>query len=239
MVFSTSNDSRYDACRILQQNDIPCVVWCEDALGYYGMNTTLFSLHLVVPSIDAAAEVMLQRGWTVLESRPNEVGVPWLDMPKTSMRRLLPPDWVENPVPPWPPLPPSQAVLPQPELVLHAAEYWHVPVDHLLVARDEDDFIPPLAMLADSLITAVLDSPGGTFLQMFMVRYVTVLYSQIEGTREPGFEGEAQSRQSAFSPGRAGRDDRHGVAPAQSTARDQERIEGKRMGREGSVEHYS
>lgn len=191
MVFSTSNNSRYDACRILQQNDIPCVVWCEDALGYYGMNTTLFSLHLVVASIDAAADVMLQRGWTVLlGSRPNEVGVPWLDMPKASMRRLLPPDWVENPVPPWPPLPPSQVVLPQPELVLHAAEYWRIPIDQLAGQDGDDDFIPPLATLADSLITAVLGSPDGTFLQMFLVRYVMVLYSQIEGTREPGFEGK-------------------------------------------------
>ncbi|KAK8060695.1 hypothetical protein PG996_010625 [Apiospora saccharicola] len=79
---------------------------------------------------------MLQRGWTVLQSRPNKVGVPWLDMPKTSMRRLLPPDWVENPVPPWPPLPPSQAALPQSQLVLHAAEYWHVPrnADSLITA---------------------------------------------------------------------------------------------------------
>ncbi|KAK8042990.1 hypothetical protein PG994_013473 [Apiospora phragmitis] len=109
MVFATSKDSRYDACRLLQQYGIPCVIWCEDAFGYYGMNTVLFSLHVVVSSIDIATEVLLQRGWTRLDpaQRPTEVGVPWVDMPDHSMCRLLPPDWVENPVLPWPPLPPS------------------------------------------------------------------------------------------------------------------------------------
>lgn len=54
--------SRYEACWVLRRNNIPCVVWLEDALGYYGMNTVLFRLHIIVPSIDAAAEILQLRG---------------------------------------------------------------------------------------------------------------------------------------------------------------------------------
>ncbi|KAK7955856.1 uncharacterized protein PG986_005078 [Apiospora aurea] len=190
MVFRTNKDARYSACRVLRQNSIPCVVWCEDALGYYGMNTTLFSLNLVVSSIDEAAEMLMRHGWTALIPRPKEVGVPWLGMPQGTMRRLLPPDWVENPVRPWPPPPPSQIVPRQPELVLHSADYWQVPVDQITAqdqAQEDNNFVPPLATLADSLITAYLDSPDGTSLQMYLMLYVSALYSQIEGTREPGF----------------------------------------------------
>ncbi|KAK8052454.1 hypothetical protein PG993_003839 [Apiospora rasikravindrae] len=205
MVFSTSKDLRYSACRVLRQNGIPCVVWCEDALGYYGMNTTLFSLNLVVASVDEAADVLLQHGgWTALTSsqRPKEVGVPWLDMPEGAMRRLLPPDWVENPVRSWPPPPPSQMVPRQPELVLHAAGFWQVPLDLLAsqaqTQEDDNNYIPPLATLADSLITAYLDSRDGTSLQMYLMLYVSALYSQIEGTREPGFAEGLRSENRHF-----------------------------------------
>lgn len=116
---------------------------------------------------------MLHRGWKPLEDTPNEVGFYCPDMPKTSVRRL------------WIPDSPSRIVNPQPRLVLQAAEYWHVPVE--ILVHVQDDFIPPLATLADSLITAFMVTPDNIFLYKDLELYVWALYSEIEGTREPGF----------------------------------------------------
>ena len=48
----------------LQEEGIPSVVWFEDAIGHYGVPTVVFDLYLLVSDIDAAAEVLLRRGWT-------------------------------------------------------------------------------------------------------------------------------------------------------------------------------
>ncbi|KAK8078754.1 hypothetical protein PG994_002561 [Apiospora phragmitis] len=95
--------ARYEAYRVLEGNNIPCVVWLDDALGYYGMNAVLFRLHLIVESVDTAAGVLQLQGWTLYQPRPDDLRSFLSDMPPSSYRRLLPPDWVENPVEPWPP----------------------------------------------------------------------------------------------------------------------------------------
>ncbi|KAI1840561.1 hypothetical protein JX266_013225 [Neoarthrinium moseri] len=173
--------SRYEAYRVLQRNDIPAVVWLEDALGYYGMNTVLFRLHIIVPSIDTAAEALQLQGWTLYQPPPRELRSFLSDLPPSSYRRLLPPDWVEDPVEPWPPLPPDQVVERQPELVLFSADFWHVSL------HGNKSMFPPLEMLVDSLITAILDSPDGTFLQVRLGVYICALYSEVAPLRHPDF----------------------------------------------------
>ncbi|KAH6646982.1 hypothetical protein BKA67DRAFT_581176 [Truncatella angustata] len=168
---------RYEAYRVLQRNDIPCVVWLEDALGHYGMNTVLFRLHIIVASIDTATEALLLKGWTIYKPRPNDLQSFLSDMPTSSYRRLLPPDWVDDPVEPWPPLPPDQQVQTQPELVLFSADFWNISL------YGNKSMFPPLEMLVDSLITATLDSPDGSFLQSRLSVYICALYSEITGVK--------------------------------------------------------
>ncbi|KAK7913996.1 hypothetical protein PG985_011699 [Apiospora marii] len=173
--------ARYEAYEALQRRNIPCVLWLEDALGYYGMNTVLFRLHILVSSIDTAADALQLEGWTLRQPRPDDLRSFLSDLPTSSYRRFLPPDWVENPVEPWPPLPPGQEVPRQPELVLLSADFWHVSLD------GHESMYPPLETLADSLITAMLDSPDGTMLQVRLGVYICALYSQMQALKDPGF----------------------------------------------------
>lgn len=48
---------------LLHDSNIPCIIWCEDAVGYYGVPTVVFNLHILVPDIHKAAKVLTQRGW--------------------------------------------------------------------------------------------------------------------------------------------------------------------------------
>ncbi len=45
---------RYAACCALKENSILCLVWFEDALAYYGIDTVCFNVHMIVNDIDAA-----------------------------------------------------------------------------------------------------------------------------------------------------------------------------------------
>ncbi|KAK8121810.1 hypothetical protein PG984_010480 [Apiospora sp. TS-2023a] len=107
-------------------------------------------------------------------------------MPTSSYRRLLPPDWEESPTQPWPPLPPAQQPPEgQPKLVLFSADFWHV--------SSPDSYkslYPPLEILVDSLITAILESPDGTLLQNRLGVYMSALYSQAECLKDRSFAGK-------------------------------------------------
>ncbi|KAK7926757.1 hypothetical protein PG985_003755 [Apiospora marii] len=157
--------SRYDVCRTLHLPGIPCVVWGQDALVNYGSNGALGSLHLLVSSVDEAADVLVHLGWRSIDTLHDDQtgdGTYCSSMPTTSVRRLFPPD-----------APSVYEVTPQPKLVLQAAAYWQVPLQVLA----QDGFIPPLATLVDSLIKALLDTPDGTHLHLTLKRYVKDLYS--------------------------------------------------------------
>lgn len=49
-----------------------------------------------------------------------------------------------------------------------------------------ESMFPPLEVLVYSLITAILESPDGTFLQVRLGVYICALYSEVEGIRDPG-----------------------------------------------------
>lgn len=66
-------DRRYEACRTLNASEVPCAIWFEDAIAYYGVTTVLFDLYMLVHDIDAAARVLNKAGW-VLAPRKAKVG---------------------------------------------------------------------------------------------------------------------------------------------------------------------
>ncbi|KAJ5459462.1 hypothetical protein N7530_011406 [Penicillium desertorum] len=51
------------ACRLLKESGIPCYLWAEDALAYYGVPTVVFDVHIVVGDVKKAADALVERGW--------------------------------------------------------------------------------------------------------------------------------------------------------------------------------
>ena len=143
------DQSRFEACYVLRQNNIGCYLWFEDALGSYGVNTVVFDLHIVVPNIESAAAVLLRKGWKPYQPRDDDYYSFLWDAGALPFRSLLPPDWVVDQVDSWPPLSPSQQPLErQPVAVLLSSAFWELPSDLPL----HGSLLPPLSALADSLI---------------------------------------------------------------------------------------
>jgi hypothetical protein len=62
---------RYTACRVLKENGISCLVWFEDALAYYGVDTVCFNVHIIVNDVDAAQAALTAAGeWVGLSPAP-------------------------------------------------------------------------------------------------------------------------------------------------------------------------
>ena len=65
-----SLETRYTTCRILEESGIPCVVWHEDALRYYGVKTGLFDIYILVPDVLKATETLVHRGYNLVPAKP-------------------------------------------------------------------------------------------------------------------------------------------------------------------------
>jgi hypothetical protein len=58
---------RYAACRALKENGISCLIWFEDALAYYGIDTVCFNVHINVNNVNAAQAALTAAGeWVTL-----------------------------------------------------------------------------------------------------------------------------------------------------------------------------
>ncbi|KAL2143044.1 hypothetical protein VTI28DRAFT_384 [Corynascus sepedonium] len=170
----TTPSRRENPCVILREGNIPCSVWFEDALAYHGVPTVVFDLHLLVPDIDQAADLLIKAGWTS-SGTPDYINYFLQDF--TSQRRLDPPGFraaTQEPKP-WPPPPPSQEPPGPTTTVLLADADWNVEVKDLLPLFSEG-FVPPLSLLVDSLIDSLLDSPPSTALQTRLATYISYLY---------------------------------------------------------------
>ncbi|KAL5332475.1 hypothetical protein BJX70DRAFT_130218 [Aspergillus crustosus] len=73
-VVETRARTRYDSCLVLNKNDIPYVVWFEDAIRHYGVPTVQFNLYILAQDIDIAAECLIRAGWIVDTKSPHQVG---------------------------------------------------------------------------------------------------------------------------------------------------------------------
>jgi hypothetical protein len=170
--------TRHATCRILEQSDIPCVLWHEDALAYYGVKTALFHIHILVPDVHLAAEALLQRGYALLSSKPNnrtssvEDAERWLKLPDPENERMD-----------------LDLQFGEVAVVLHCAEDWSfaLPVScrasYPSSASLPPSFIPRLQDFLDALIDKWLDDSDEDFRRRltyylgYLYRYVPVLHS--------------------------------------------------------------
>ncbi len=87
MAINKSNP-RHQPCYVLHDHGIPCVVWFEDAIAYYGVPTVVFDLYVLVSDIEIAAQVLIQDGWTLVPQEKGKIGNANVDY---AQRRLTPP----------------------------------------------------------------------------------------------------------------------------------------------------
>ncbi len=181
---------RYEPCLFLQEEGIPSVVWFEDAIGHYGVPTVVFDLYLLVSDIDAAAEVLLRRGWTY--AKEQSANYHFLRYhPDVRRCRLNPPGTDETPKPPRedPPGPTTTVLLP--------ASDWKLPSEKLLLSRTRG-FIPSLPDLTDGLIEKVLDSPGYPDLEDHVSVHISYLYAHVTALKARSFASELKHENRQF-----------------------------------------
>ncbi len=181
---------RYEPCLFLQEEGIPSVVWFEDAIGHYGVPTVVFDLYLLVSDIDAAAEVLLRRGWTY--AKEQSANYHFLRYhPDVRRCRLNPPGTDETPKPPSedPPGPTTTVLLP--------ASDWKLPSEKLLLSRTRG-FIPSLPDLTDGLIEKVLDSPGYPDLEDHVSVHISYLYAHVTALKARSFASELKHENRQF-----------------------------------------
>lgn len=138
----------YDACAVLQSKGIPCCAWFDHAIAHHSWKSwALTEIHILVPDIDAAAEVLVQHGWTSLASNTPEGK--WriinTDVTAPQHRLALRPD----------------SKVPYREVVLLPDTQWLYDVTRhheLYPSNDPEWIFPPLAPIIDSFLTILLNS---------------------------------------------------------------------------------
>lgn len=157
---------RFQPCYLLLEANIPCIVWCEDAVAHYDVPTVVFQLHVLVPNIDEAAKVLIQKGWTLGENTQTKFGNAPLNSahrcltpPIDSSRKANPVIWTPGMGPP----PPPSKELPGPTItiLLPAAEWNFTLPESNQYPRGgfQSSLFPPLPELLDALIDKLLDDP--------------------------------------------------------------------------------
>lgn len=140
---------RYSACRLPKESGIPCYLWAEDALAYYGVPTVVFDVHIVVGDVKKAADRLVERGWHL---PPPEFEARYTDIEKATCYLVEPQCKSVGPL--------------DPLVALTAASDWDIKLPdiatqttchHQRTARWP--FIPALHQLLDSFIKRWLDTP--------------------------------------------------------------------------------
>ncbi|TVY94369.1 hypothetical protein LAWI1_G000604 [Lachnellula willkommii] len=180
---ATEDVTRFQPCYILRDSNIPCVIWCEDALGYYGVPTVVFSFYILVPDIDEAAKVLVQRGWHLEDRAQSKFGN---DPLRSAHHRLTPPiDAIQKPV--WspgmgpPPLPSKTPPGPTTTILFPASE-WNFTFPPTI-----QSFLPPLSGLLDALIEKLLNDPLTNDIWNQLSLHVAYLYDYVPALKEKAF----------------------------------------------------
>ncbi len=148
---------RYAACHVLKENGIPCFVWFEDALAYYGVETVCFNEHIIINDVDAAEAALNAAGeWVSLAPVPRSQFPcdiqPQLRFLWRPANAVLPPSVPDNRVV-------TQVLMPAAlwggELVLPDVA---APVYQRPGATDRWPFVPPLPDLLNGLLAQWLDA---------------------------------------------------------------------------------
>ena len=175
-------ESRFRALRILRTYGIPCVVWAEDALAYYGVPIVSFELFVIVADVDAATQCLKNAGYVREDPR---VWEPLPELMEASSRLLQPPasgsSGLDN----------AQRTI----VVLLPAGRWKytlpsVPISPEIAVSDPFPF-PALPALVDSIIDAWLDAPASLFASHINC-HLAYVYDYINQVRTRCFVEELQ-----------------------------------------------
>lgn len=181
---------RYQVCSLLQEHDINCAIWLEDALAHHGVPTVVFDLYLVVPDIEKASEVLRQHGWQTAPSHESDVysfleKAPMLKVPLRYLR-LVPPNFDKET---------------EDRTVLMPADVWNITdVQLAQTATDPDRFFPALPMLLDSLIDAWLDAGAhqDNKLTGHLGIQIGYIYGYIAQVKDPSFAQQLRPEHRQF-----------------------------------------
>ncbi len=184
-----ANVTRYQPCYMLGDNNVPCVIWCEDALAHYGVPTIVFSLCLLVPDIDQAAEILIQEGWHPEDETKTRFGNSSL---QSAHHRLtppggLPPRAIWSPEMGPPPLPSKKPPGPTTTILLPASEWnYEFPENN-----DHYNFVPLLPALLDGLIDKLLDDPlADSIFWHYLAVLIGYLYGHVPALKQKEFAEE-------------------------------------------------
>ncbi|OKL55871.1 hypothetical protein UA08_08861 [Talaromyces atroroseus] len=169
-------EPRYKPCQILTDQQIPYVIWFEDALHHHGVPVVVFDLYLLVPDIDIAAECLVEAGWTVDTQGPYKIGNAEVELPQ---RGLLHPN--------------SDM-----KTVLLPAEEWRFPLtaaDAPLETSTDWPYqqlsFPTLPGFLDALLDSWLDYPDeDSNLTSHLACQVLYLYGYVQPLMEPSFSDQ-------------------------------------------------
>ena len=175
-------ESRFRALRILRTHGIPCVVWAEDALAYYGVPILSFELFVIVADVDAAAPCLKNAGYVREDPR---VWEPLPELMEASSRLLQPPASGGGG------LDTAQRTI----VVLLPAGRWKcilpsAPMSPEIAVSDPFPF-PALPALVDSIIDAWLDAPTSLFAGHINC-HLAYVYDYIDQVRTRCFVEELQ-----------------------------------------------
>jgi hypothetical protein len=184
-VFGVWEMPRYTPCRVLKERGISCLVWFEDALAYYGVDTGCFDVHVIVNDVDAAQAVLTANGgWVCLSPAPRSQFLrdiqPQLRFLQRPLNVALPPG-----------VPANQVLT----LVLMPAALWGGAIVLPDVAAPEyqqpglDDhwpFIPRLPDLVNGLLTQWLDALPAErpTLRRYVELWISAVLNQVSLVRE-------------------------------------------------------
>lgn len=177
------SELRYKPCKLLHDQDIPCLVWFEDAIAHYGAPTVVFDLYLLVPNIDEAAQALVTHGWANATADQAPKYHFLARHPSISRRRLNPPSIKEGKGTLSKERPPAVEWF---ATVLLPAADWNVSVDQLRPSSP-GGFIPPLSVLVDALIESLLDSPTDSFLRVHLALHICYLYGNCQTLKAQEF----------------------------------------------------
>ncbi|KAE8150968.1 hypothetical protein BDV25DRAFT_153471 [Aspergillus avenaceus] len=166
---ASREETRYRPCRVLDDNQIPYVVWFEDALHHYGVPTVVFDLYILVPSIEIAADCLVKAGWALQSG--HTIGMAEVQIPQ---QRLVLPGETEM------------------QTVLLSVSDWKFSLDdsrrRVSLSKGVDVVIPPLPSLLDALIETWLDGPSDDpTLLLHLACQVNYLYDYVPVLKERSF----------------------------------------------------
>ncbi|KAI9816741.1 MAG: hypothetical protein M1826_001739 [Phylliscum demangeonii] len=176
---------RYAPCRDLKDQGIPCLVWFEDALMYYGVKTMRFDLHLLVIDVEGAKAALVERGWVVIKTGTSQ-HLSDIQRELCYMRRQAPPITTE-------PNTPDFIV----STILMPAKHWHVVLPNVASTHylhpgptDRWPFMPSLADTVNALIQKWLDTPTEQYtLRSYVLLMIAYVHDHLPILSEGDFIG--------------------------------------------------